>query len=1086
MLTVFITDTEAGFEISRYESGGAREIVGKHRSFPNLHDFGSLQSYLEDYIKHPVGVFADHAQRVVDTEMRAWGLWFADSMFEDQGPISALRATIVERLRAGDPVTIVIESEQPAVHALPWELMLPQLAPRLPESRLAVLRSFGAFDAGTIRRSGSRLLIVIARPAGARDVDHQIIARQVMRWNIASGKPLRIDVLRPPSFGQFEQALAAAANAGQPYDLVHFDGHGDFVDDVATGAIRGCLIFETDSGGPDAIGADGIASALIAGEVKLVILNACRSGAVSGLDQTAHGVATRILASKSAIAIVAMTHNVQVRAAELFVSAFYGAYLSGNPVTHCVSAGRNALIANPGRASTIGVIPLQDWMIPVLYAAGDLHFEHAAPFSGDTMAATTWAPPLVGRDDGFLNLERMLQSHIFVHLHGSVGIGKTAMAEGFGEWISLTGGLGKEKAGARGWLRLTGWPPDRSTPLPEAPLVILDDIDHVSVFSTANEVRVFVAALFEILRDIAKVGGRLILITRSGLPWLRFSTLGVQRLGTVGAAALASTHDHATRSAEAETKDDRLALMRRLAGHPGAIGSVWRHLETTTASELIAALDGKPTPVRDLLRPDTQTSAALQRSLAFLRRDLRPYFALVALSLGVADALTLKLCLMRCGVARSPADADELALSLLRAAWAAGAGAPTTQFPLEDATDLDLLLHPMRLHPQLALAFTALSGPQDEEPAQWQAEMCWALAQTHADLAKLVLRDIEHNRYRHMVFHALALQRDTLVRSLDLLFDRQVLGDAAILFGLIARVDRETSGDEKFAKGWTDRLLRQVGNNPAAMTGEARLAWLATYCNEATNMLQTGEIGIAELMFEAVRQFLESGIIDAPSSLALCYRMLGQVNGRKTTIADAEAALGWFGKAIELSRAHDNKFQLACGLHDRATVLAAMNDLTPAENDALEAVDIRDEINDRRQLAQTYKLLSSIARGRANFDEAEQYSDLAAIAAGVSQDPIAQGTALMARVNASFLMGEQAKDDLTQAIECFLHVKASPQLAAAYLQMSQVLQMEGEFDAAAEWIRHAAEAARKTGDTNLIVQVSQAEQLLARNRAIVK
>jgi hypothetical protein len=165
-------------------------------------------------------------------------------------------------------------------------------------------------------------------------------------------------------------------------------------------------------------------------------------------------------------------------------------------------------------------------------------------------------------------------------------------------------------------------------------------------------------------------------------------------------------------------------------------------------------------------------------------------------------------------------------------------------------------------------------------------------------------------------------------------------------------------------------------------------------------------------------------------------------------------------------------------------VLAGLNSLEAAEQDAIEAAELRNEINDRGQLAQTYRLLSSIYRGLGRLSDAEQYSDLAAITAARGQDPVAEGQSLLALVSANLLMGADAKNHLTKAIEYFLPTKAYRQLTEAYLLMAQVLQMERDFEAAAGWVRHAQAAAEHVSDAGLLGQVAFAQALLDRNRAL--
>ena len=58
---------------------------------------------------------------------------------------------------------------------------------------------------------------------------------------------LDLDVLRPATFARLSQVLHAAYDAGPPYHVVHFDGHGTWLDVAAwdaepEGPTRGCRV----------------------------------------------------------------------------------------------------------------------------------------------------------------------------------------------------------------------------------------------------------------------------------------------------------------------------------------------------------------------------------------------------------------------------------------------------------------------------------------------------------------------------------------------------------------------------------------------------------------------------------------------------------------------------------------------------------------------------------------------------------------------------------------------------------------------------------------------------------------------------
>ena len=85
-----------------------------------------------------------------------------------------------------------------------------------------------AGGAGTLEVPGGRLrvLMVISRPAGTRDVGYQMVARPLLERLDAVRGEVDLTVLRPPTFDALRQAVKQAADAGEPFHVVHFDGHG--------------------------------------------------------------------------------------------------------------------------------------------------------------------------------------------------------------------------------------------------------------------------------------------------------------------------------------------------------------------------------------------------------------------------------------------------------------------------------------------------------------------------------------------------------------------------------------------------------------------------------------------------------------------------------------------------------------------------------------------------------------------------------------------------------------------------------------------------------------------------------------------
>jgi hypothetical protein len=106
-----------------------------------------------------------------------------------------------------------------------------------------------------------RILLVICRPKAGEDVPFRSVAgRLVTRLSEGDREAFDLDVLRPPTYDQLAMTLRLAKERGEPYHIVHFDGHGGYADPhnlaaagemlstqmlraEATGA-RGYLVFE--------------------------------------------------------------------------------------------------------------------------------------------------------------------------------------------------------------------------------------------------------------------------------------------------------------------------------------------------------------------------------------------------------------------------------------------------------------------------------------------------------------------------------------------------------------------------------------------------------------------------------------------------------------------------------------------------------------------------------------------------------------------------------------------------------------------------------------------------------------------------
>ena len=146
---------------------------------------------------------------------------------------------------------------------------------------------------------------MIARPGLDEDVPFRSVASRLVWGGAQRMAGLDLDVLRPVTFARLSDVLHAAHAAGRPYHVVHFDGHGDWLDlarlgaaasDGAGGGVsrnryqvpavgpvrdgsHGYLLFEDPSAQENQQFVDGpsLGRLLVATGVPVLVLNACRS-----------------------------------------------------------------------------------------------------------------------------------------------------------------------------------------------------------------------------------------------------------------------------------------------------------------------------------------------------------------------------------------------------------------------------------------------------------------------------------------------------------------------------------------------------------------------------------------------------------------------------------------------------------------------------------------------------------------------------------------------------------------------------------------------------------------------------------------
>ncbi len=223
----------------------------------------------------------------------------------------------------------------------------------------------------------------------------------------------------------------------------------------ATMSGEGVLAFEQEDSTTAPVSSQRLGELLSGTKVPLVMLEACRTAALS--EQEVTGSVAPALLQSGVRSVVAFSHSVHVEAARLLVERFYREVMGGKSVGQALQEGRKRLHAVPARWTSrdpdADPLDLHDWFIPQLYQVGG---DPVLIPSGSVPTPDPAAPPPLtpqeqvaqrmhgfppeplyrfhGRAPDLLHLERALRKAPAVLLAGMGGMGKTALAREAAHW----------------------------------------------------------------------------------------------------------------------------------------------------------------------------------------------------------------------------------------------------------------------------------------------------------------------------------------------------------------------------------------------------------------------------------------------------------------------------------------------------------------------------------------------------------------------------------------------------------------------------------------------------------------------------
>ncbi len=244
-----------------------------------------------------------------------------------------------------------------------------------------------------------RLLYVACRPSGSQDVELRAVANRLLQDLGPDRARFDIKALRPPTFERLQKELADAKEAGRPFHIVHFDGHGIY-DDLGGSKLadwlgtlssltlggkktgkHGYLLFEHPSEDKmRPVDGQTLGQLLHDNGVPVLVLNACQSAmheaaaapktAVDVHDEVrAIGSLAQEVVDQGIRAVLGMRYSVYVVTAAQYIGQLYAALAGGRSFGQAATEGRKHLQLNPERWVGLQSRPLQDWFVPVVYEA---------------------------------------------------------------------------------------------------------------------------------------------------------------------------------------------------------------------------------------------------------------------------------------------------------------------------------------------------------------------------------------------------------------------------------------------------------------------------------------------------------------------------------------------------------------------------------------------------------------------------------------------------------------------------------------------------------------------------------------------
>ena len=956
---------------------------------------------------------------------------------------------------------------------------------------------------------GMRILVIVSRPLDLPDLPN--LADQ---WALQSGlrrvqAPAYLKMLRPPTV----EGLRAEILNG--YDIVHFDGHGDFgrrckncgglngpqqkkcsrcealLEDEAA---RGFFAFEREDGLLDALAAEELAeivNSLPESAPKLVFLSACESA--KGGDASLQNV----LLKSGVPAVLGMKESVSLTATMALAGPFYAGLGAGMTI---VQAFKNALPAlkkmqNGIKIQEIPVLdgPGKDAKILPAKATGRARFEAERLFGlpeqefvGDYIRAD---PPR-GRKGLLSQAMNALQSgEKLVVLTGQGGIGKTVLAAEAARRLAwrYPGGIFWRSAADMKDLDLDKLlnafenifgPQLRSLPLDQKRDTVLNylrNYNAASLLVVDNAESIEDDNLWRFLEGIPQPSAALV-TTRNSLPCggheIRVSDMEEKEAIRLFFQEARKVEPKWGEHLSQEDLESLNEIARVMQGHPLAI-------RVTAANAGVSSLSS----IRDELRKHPPKSISDRFDVSFngLSQSLKDLFCRLAIFSGSVDDQAIgQICFENEQQKESNWESD-LGV-LVRRSFLDRVGIEAQDKKGNDVTIYRYKLHPLmrqyaatkagedllaRLRPRAAEYFLGYAQNFSSnffrlglEHDNLLAAMDWFAGQSESSYKDE--KKAKANRFLQFMF-AMDRYLETLGYWNE--YDRRLR--------LAIAAARALENREQMA-GWTHNLgyLTQKRGD----YGEAKKIfkqnlelfqelgnsiWIRRSLHHLGMLAQaTGDFDEAKRLFQKNLQlFRKLGDKGGVSRSLLHLGMLAQA------IGDFDEAKNHFQQSMDLFQKLGDKRAVATSLRNLGTLAQDIGDFDEAEKHFQKSLEIAQELGDRSGMSMSLLNLGSRALAIGDFDEANKFFQQSLeIAQELGDKRIA--LSLMHNLGTIFLATgdrSKAKDFYQQSIEIAQELGDKSGRAFSQAQLAMLEEEMGNVKAALHLIRQAEAAFREIG-----------------------